>query len=122
MLRVLDASEIVRRTAFSRALDLQSGEGFRHHEGDALRSRFRGGQHALKLSYGCLRLDLHGANINEGEVLVRAAAKLTMRSVTGLYKARDISTLEKAGHGDAHQMATNINVDGKLSAHACTVA
>lgn len=99
----------------SRALQLQAGKRSRDHERDTLR---RGGwrsQNLLEFGDGVLRLNLHLAHVDEGEVLVGSTTKLAVSQVPCSDEASNVACREEAAQLHSHQVQRSVDSNRKRS-------
>jgi len=103
------------------ALDLRSGQRGRDHDRDAAGPLPAFGEELLELRHGLLRLDLHGSNIDQRNVLIGPTAQAHVRFVTGLAEVGDVGRAEEAAHRHTNEAGDFIDVEDESCGHASRV-
>jgi hypothetical protein len=98
------ADEVCGVATLCCALDLHASKGFAHDHRNPLRLGGRVPQNGLKAGYGFLGLDQHLAHVDQREMLVWTAPKLSMSDVARICERVDVRLAEEATHGDRHQV------------------
>ncbi|MBJ6123271.1 hypothetical protein JAO74_15905 [Sphingomonas sp. BT553] len=71
----------------------------------------------MKIGNAFLGLDLHAADIDQGQMLVRRTSQQFVRAVAGGHEPGDLVGGEKTGHHDPHKIARHVDVHGEIRCH-----